>query len=191
MVITNVSYGNAEAFPDEGFRDQVDCSNWQTTSLGNVMSTGECFSWSGSDDYRAKIEPPSCRQYKSGDFLALRPLNWDEIINEDDDDENWGDPGAPSSGRSCPSNGCDNHNGEGKEHTQIHEKGTGERKGTQDGEGKGKVTEDGNGTWLGKGKRNGNGLGIVEPTPGGDDISRAVSWQLQKKMCEANSDTEG
>jgi hypothetical protein len=45
------------------FRDQVDRSNPQTTSSGKVKRTGERFSWYGSDDLRAKIEPPSCRQY--------------------------------------------------------------------------------------------------------------------------------
>jgi hypothetical protein len=63
------------------FRDQVDRSNLQTTSSGKVERTGDRFSWYDSDDLRAKIEPPSCRQYKLGDFLAVRPLNWDEIIN--------------------------------------------------------------------------------------------------------------
>jgi len=50
------------------FGDQVDHSNPQTTSLGKVKRTGESFSWYGSDGLRAKIEPPSCRQYKLGDF---------------------------------------------------------------------------------------------------------------------------
>jgi hypothetical protein len=57
------------------FGDQVDRSNPHTTSLGKVKRTGERFCWYGSDDLRAKIEPPSCRQYKPGDFLAVRPLN--------------------------------------------------------------------------------------------------------------------
>jgi len=56
--------------------------------LGKVNRTGEQFSWYGSDDLRAKIEPPSCRLYKPGYFLAVRPLNWDKIIEEDDDDVN-------------------------------------------------------------------------------------------------------
>jgi hypothetical protein len=100
------------------FGDQFDRSNPQTTSLGKVKCTSERFSWYGSDDLRAKIEPPSCRQYKPGDFLAVRPLNWDEIIDEDDDDENWEDPGAPSGGRSCPGNGNNNDDGEGEEDMQ-------------------------------------------------------------------------
>jgi hypothetical protein len=69
------------------FGHQVDRSNEQTTSSGNVTHTGEHFSWHGSDDRRAKMGPPSCRQYKPDDFLAVRQLNWDEIINEDDGDE--------------------------------------------------------------------------------------------------------
>jgi hypothetical protein len=100
------------------FRDQVDRSNQQTTSLGKVKRTGERFSLYGSDDFRAKIVPPCCRQYKPGDFLAVRPLNWDEIINENDDDDNWADPGAPSGGRSRPGDGNDNDDGESEEDTQ-------------------------------------------------------------------------
>jgi len=171
------------------FGDQVDRSNPQTTRSGKVKRTGERFSWYGSDDLRAKIEPPSCRQYKPGDFLAVRPLNWDEIIDEDDDDDNWVDPGAPSGGRSRPSDGNDNDDSEGEEDTQGGEKGTGKGKGTKDGQGKGKgkATEEG----KGKGKGNGKGKGIVKQTPGGDDISRAVAVQLQKEMYEADSDTEG
>jgi hypothetical protein len=99
------------------FRDQVDRSNTQISSLGKFEDTGERFSWYGSDDLRAKIVPPSCQQYKPGDFLAVGPLNWDEIIDEDDDDENWVDPSAPSGGRSHPSNGNDKNDGEGEEDT--------------------------------------------------------------------------
>jgi len=163
------------------FGDQVDRSNLQTTSSGKVKSTGERFSWYGSDDLRANIEPPSCRQYKPGDFLAVRPLNWDEIINEDDDDDNWADPGAPSGGRSHPGDGNNNDISESEEDTQGAEKGTGKGKGTKDGKGKGK----------GKGKGNGKGKGIVKRTPGGDDISCAVALQLQKQMSEADLDKEG
>jgi len=144
------------------FGDHVDRCNPQTTSSGKLKRTGERFSWNGSDDPRAKIEPPSCRQYKPGDFLAVRPLNWDEIIDEDDDVENWADPGVPSGGRSGLGDDNDNDDGEGEEDTQGGEKGTGKRKGTTDGKGKGK----------GKGKGNGKGKGIV-------------------KLYEADSDTEG
>jgi hypothetical protein len=118
------------------FGDQVDCSNTQTTSSGKVKRTGERSSWYGSNYLRAKIEPPSCLQYKPGDVLAVRPLNWDDIINEDNDDDNWADPGAPSGGRSRPSDGNHNDHGEGDEDTQGGEKGTGKGKGTKDGKGK-------------------------------------------------------
>jgi len=145
------------------FGDQVDRSNLQTTSSGKVKRTGERFSWYGSDDPRAKIEPPSCRHYKPGDFLAVRPLNWDEIIEEDDDDDNWEDPGELRGGRSRHNDGNDNDNSEGEEDMQGGEKGTWKGKGTKDGKGKGKgkATEEGNG----KGKGNGNGKGIVKQTP--------------------------
>jgi hypothetical protein len=100
------------------FRDQVDCSNLQTTSSGKVKPTGKCFSWYGSDNLRAKIEPPSCWQNKPGNFLAIRPLIWDDIIDDDDDDENWADSRAPIGGTSRSGNGNDNDNGEGEEDTQ-------------------------------------------------------------------------
>jgi hypothetical protein len=70
------------------FRDQVEGPNHQTTRSGKDIRTGERFSWYSSDDLRVKIELPRCRQYKPGDFLAVRPLNWDKIIDEDDHDEN-------------------------------------------------------------------------------------------------------
>jgi len=171
------------------FRDQVDRSNPQTTTSGKVKRSSECFSWHGSDDLRATIEPPRCRQYNPGNFLAVRPLNWNEIIDEDDDDENWADPGAPSGGRSHPNNGNGNDNSAREEDTQGGEKGTGKVKGTKDGKGKGK----GKATEEGKGKGNGNskGKGIVKQTPGGDDISCAIAVELQKEMYEADSDTDG
>jgi len=124
---------------------------------------------------------PICRQYKLGDFLAVSSLNWDEIIDQDDDDENWADPEAPSGGRSHPGDGNDNDNGEGEENMLGGEKGTGKGKGTNDGNGKGK----------GKGKGDSKGNSIVKQTPRGDDISRAVALQLQKEMYEADSDTVG
>jgi len=164
------------------FRDQVNRSNLQTTSSGNVKRTGKRFSWYASDNLMAKIAPPCCRQYKPGDVLAVRPLNWDVIIDEHDDDENWAGPGGPSGGSSCPGDGNDNDNGEGEEEDmQGDEKGTGKGKGTQDRKGKGK----------GKGKGHSKGKGIVKQTPGGDDITRAVALQLQKERYEADLDPEG
>ena len=151
--------------------------------MGKIKRNGEHFSWYGRDDLRAKIEPPCCRQYKPGDFLAVKPLNWDEIFDEDDDDENWADPGAPRGGRSRPGDVNDNDNAEGEEDMQGSEKGTGKGKGTKDGKGKEKG--------KGKGKGNIKGKCIVKQTPGGDDISRAFALQLQKERYEADSDTEG
>ena len=143
------------------FGDRVDCSNRETTSLGRVKSTGERFSWYGSDDCRTKIAPPSCRRYEPGDLLAVRLLISDAIFDEDDNDENWADPGVPSGGRRHPGDGNDNDNGEGEENTQGSEKGTGKGKGTKDGmgkwKGKGKAMEEG----KGKGKVIGKGKGIV------------------------------
>jgi len=171
--------------------DQVHCFNSQTTSLGKVKRTCKRFSWYGSNDLRVKIEPPSCRPYKPGDFMAIGPLNWDEMIDEDDDDENWADPGARSGGRSHPGDGNDNDNCEGDEDMQGGKKGSRKEEGTKDREGKGKATVDGKGKWKGKGKGNSNGKGIVKQTPGGDDISRAFALHLQKEMSEADLATEG
>jgi hypothetical protein len=131
-----------------------------------VTRTGECFFWYFSDDPLAKIEPPSRWQYEPGDYLAVGPLNWNEIIDEDDDDQNWADPGAPSGGKSRPGNGNDNDTGEGEEDTQGGEQGTGKEKGTKDGKGKGNATEDRKGKGKGKGKGNGKGKGIVKQTSG-------------------------
>jgi len=174
--MNNWRWDNPRAFGDE-----VDCSNPLRSTSGQVKRTSEHFSWYSSDDLRAKTEPPSCRQYKPRNILAARPLNWDEIIDEDEDDENWADPGAPSGGWSRPGDDNDNDDGEGEEDMQGGEKGTREGKGTKDGKGKGK----------GKGKGNGKGKGIVNQTQVGDDISRAIALQLQKAMSEANFDTEG
>jgi len=107
------------------FGDQVDCSNPQTTSTWNVKCTGECLHWYGSDGLRTKIELQSCQQYTPGDLLAVRPQNWDEIIGEDDIDENWADPGAPSDWQSRPGDDNDNDDGEDVEDVQGGEEGTG------------------------------------------------------------------
>jgi len=101
--MNNWRWGNPHAFGD-----QVNCSDLQTPSSGKVKRTWECFSRYGRDDSSAKIEPPSCQQYKPGSFLANRPLDWDEIIDEGDDDKNRAEHGVPSGGRSCPCDGNDN-----------------------------------------------------------------------------------
>jgi hypothetical protein len=156
-------------------------SNPDTTCSGKVTRTGKNIFWYGSDDLRAKIEQLSCRQYNPGHFLAVGPLSWDVIIDEDDDDENWVDPGAPTSGRRRPGDGNDNDNGKGEEDTQGGEKGTGNGKGTKDGKGKGN----------GKRKGNGEGKGIVKQTPVGDDFSSAIALQLLKQMSVEGLDKEG
>jgi hypothetical protein len=171
--------------------NQIDGSHPQKTSSGKVKRAGERLSLYGSDDLRAKFEPPHCWQYTPGDFLAVRPLNWDEMIDEDDDDGNWADPCAPSGGGSRPGDGNGNDDRECEEDTRGGEKATGRRKGTKDGKGKGKATEDGKGKGKGKGTGNGKGKGTVEHTPGGDDISCAVALRLKKGMSEADVDTEG
>jgi len=178
------------------FSDQVYRSNPQTTSSGKVKRTAKRFSGYGSDDLRVKIELPSCPQYKPGDFLGFGPLYWEGIIDEADDDETWVDPGAPSSGKSHPGDANDNDNGEGQEDTPGGGNGTDTAKGTKDGKGKGKgkgkAMEEGKGKrkaleeGKGKGKGNSIGKGIVNQTPGEDDISHAIALQLQNEMNEAD-----
>jgi hypothetical protein len=107
------------------FGDQVDCSNPQTASWGKVTATLERVSWYGGDHFGTKRDLPSSWQFKTGDFLAVRPLNWDEIINKADHDENWADPAVQRGGRSRPSNCNNNDEGKGEELTQSSDKGTG------------------------------------------------------------------
>jgi len=107
-------------------------------------------------------------------------------MDEGDDDKNWADPGALSGGWSHPGHGKYNYDGEGEEDTQggekLTRKGMGTKKGRGRGKGQGKAMEEGKEKRKGKCK----GKGIVEQTPGGDDISRAVALQLQKEMYEAD-----
>jgi len=126
--------------------------------------------WYGSNDLRAKIELPCSQQYKPGNFLAVRPLNWDEIIDEDDDDDNWADPGAPSGGRSRPADGNDNDDGESEVDTQGGEKGTGKGKGTNDGKGKGRRLRTGRGKGRGRGRETVKGKVLLN-TPQEEMIS--------------------
>lgn len=141
----------------------------------------EYYSWYGSDDHRAKMDPPSSQQNKPCDFVVGKPLNWDEIIDDDPENENWVSPRALCSGWSRPGNGNDNGNGEGEENTLHGDKGTG----------KGKGTMDGNSKKMRKGKGNGKEKGIVKSTPSGDDIFHAISLQLQKQMLEEELEMEG
>jgi len=136
-------------------------------------------------------EPPSGWQFKPGHFLPIRPLKWDEIIDKDNDDEYWVEPGAPSSGRCLPGDGNDNDAGKGEENTQGGENGTGKENGTNHLTWQGKATEDRKGQGKGKGKANGKGARIVKQIPHCDDISPAIGVQLYKDIYEANLVTEG
>jgi len=97
------------------FRVQVDHSNLQTTRSGHVNRTREWLSSYRSDDLMAQIDPPSCRQNKHGDFLVVGPLNWDERVVEDHNEENFADPRGLSGGRWHPGDGNDNNDGNGEE----------------------------------------------------------------------------
>jgi hypothetical protein len=136
------------------FGDEVDRSNSPTTISGKVKWTSKLFSWYGTNDPRAKIEPPTCRQYKPGDSLSVRQINWNEIIDKDEDDENWADPRALSGARSRPSDENDNNDIQDEEDTQGSVKEIRKRKCTKDGTGKGmgKARENGKGKGSSKGK---------------------------------------
>lgn len=69
--------------------DQDNCCNPQRTSAEKVKCTGHHFSSYGRNDLLAKVDLPSYRQYKPGDFLAIKLLNCNETIDKDDGDENW------------------------------------------------------------------------------------------------------
>jgi len=172
------------------FRNQVDCSNPETTSMGKVNRPSDRLVWYGGDEPRAEIEPPSCQQYELGDFLAITPHNWDETLDEDDDDEDWADTGVPSGGSSRPGDGNCNDDSEGEEDMQGSENGNGKGKGTMEGKGKGKATEHRRGKGKWKGTRNGKGKGNVKHTAEGDDMSPAIALQLQNEMSEVDLDTE-
>jgi len=101
----------------------------------------------GSYHLRVIIEPPSCRQYELGDILAVGRLNWDGIIDKNDDPENWPLPGGWSSVRSFLSHGNGHDNGEDEEDTQCGDNWTGT--------GMGRMDRKGNG--MGKGKERVNG----------------------------------
>jgi len=126
--MNNGRWGNPSAF-----RDHVDRSDPQPTISGKIIHTGEHFSWYGTDDPGTKIQLPSSRQYKPGNFLAVRPPNWEENTDKDADDENWADTAEPSSWRRRSSDCNDNINGEREEGMLGGEKGTGKGKGPKDG----------------------------------------------------------
>jgi hypothetical protein len=173
------------------YGDEFDHSNHQKTSSGKVKGTGERFSLNGSNNLRLKIKSPSYRQYKSGDFLAIRPLTWEELIDADNDDMNWVDPGAPGSGRSRPSHRNDNDDCEGDEDTQCHGIWTGKEKGTKDGKGQGKGKEKGKGKAMEEGKRKGNGNGKeLLYKPQGERISLVLLLCSCRRKCTRQSRTQ-
>jgi hypothetical protein len=81
------------------FGDEVNCSNLQTPSSEKDKHSRGHFSWDDSDDTWATFEQQSYWKFKPVDFLLVEPLNLDDIIDKDDDDEKWADSGVPSSGR--------------------------------------------------------------------------------------------
>lgn len=162
--MNNWRFDNPKAFNDNVKR----LTNPPTTSSGKVKRTGTRLPWYGSDAHVKKIEPPSSRQYKPGQFVAARPTNWANIVDEEDDDANWAD-GAAGEGEAevegeeetAPGGGEEDGGEEdGGEDTTAGDKG----KGKATDKGKGKATDaDGNATPAG-GK--GKGTGKKQPDKG-------------------------
>jgi hypothetical protein len=84
-----------------------------TTGSVNVKCTFERCARYRPDDLHTVIESCSWQQEKPGEFLTVRPMNWDEILDKDDDTANWADPGPPSDGWGRLSHLIDNDNGNG------------------------------------------------------------------------------
>jgi hypothetical protein len=112
---------------------------------------------------------------------------------KDGDEENSADPGAQRGVWSRARDGNKHGDREGEVDTQGGENGTRNDNGTNDGNGTGQGQGKGKGKAMeeGKRKRNGKGKGIVEQSPGGNDISRAIALQLQKEMPDADLEMEG
>lgn len=115
-------------------------------------------------------------------MLDIRPLNWDEIIEEDDDNENWADRGSLGDRSTHPGDENHHHDGKGQVNKQGGVQWTRKGKGTQDENGKGKATEDEKGRGKGLGMPNGERKGIVILTPGGDVISHAIDLLMHMEM---------
>jgi hypothetical protein len=72
------------------FADQVDHIEVQTTCWGKVQLTSERDFWNGSDDLGANSALRRLHQFNPENFHQVRPVNWDELMIKDGDDENWG-----------------------------------------------------------------------------------------------------
>jgi len=70
------------------------------------------------------------------------PLNWDKMINENDDDGNWAYAGVGSGRRSYPGDSNNNDEGSIEKHMKGGVWGTRNGKGMKDGKAKRKSTED-------------------------------------------------
>jgi len=124
------------------FADQVDHIEVQTTCWGKVELTSEHDLWKGSDDLEANSALRSLHQSNPENFHQVRPVNWDELLIKDGDDENWGDTGAPSGGRGRHGDGNDNDDGAGEVDTNGGEKEMGKGMDKMDAK-KGKAIENG------------------------------------------------
>jgi hypothetical protein len=115
----------------------------------------------------------------------------DEIIDKDNDEENWADSGTQSGGRSPPHDANDSDDSESGEDTYVSEKRTLKGMGIQNGKGIGKSTEGGKGKEMGQGKGNGKGKGMAKQISGVDDIPCTDTFQLQKERYKAAAGMEG
>jgi len=134
----NERFGRGTTLVPSGIKPIV--PKWRQSACGRLHATVSVSSRYGSDAVSSKIEPRSCRQDEPGDFVAVRPLNWDERIDEDDDDENWTAHGEPRGGRSRSGNSSENDDGKGEHDTQRGDTGTRKGMGPKNGKGKEKAT---------------------------------------------------
>jgi hypothetical protein len=149
------------------FEDQVDCSDPFKTSSGASVRHCMHFGLYSSNKLRINIQQPGCRHDKPGEVLVVRPLNLDEKIDNQDDNEKSRNSGEPIGETSSLRDVQENDDCQGEEAKQGVENGTGMRKGTNKREGNGK----------GKQNRNSKAKGSVKHNPRCVDISHAVAFQ--------------
>ena len=110
------------------------------------------------------------------------------IIDEDDDDENWADPGAPSGGRSCPGDGNENDDGKGEDDMQGCGKGQGQGREQRIGKGRGRQprTERGKGRVRGRETVKGK---VLLNSPQGEMISLMPLLCSSRRKCQRQTST--
>jgi len=148
--------------------DLVDCSTPENTSFRYIQWSGKCVSCYGTNYLQPMIESPRCRQHKQDEYVAIRPLNRNEIIDVDDEIVEGADPGALSWLRSFLGNANGNDHSAGEEDKLGSEKRIWLGKQAKIGMSHGKAIEDVKGKCKQKEKGKGTDEGkcIMKQTPG-------------------------